>query len=302
VEGVPGDGGAGCAVKFQRRHARAIRVDPVVGQTEVRLSDRQVLTPFLPVGPALWRVTDRFYLQHPPRQDTALLVVDRSPCFRMFPSGKVVYFPCDQPSWSRELHLGRPGEKSDNFMTKECVHREGLLVHKPLREQFAQAGYVPLGADRHLFHHPKANPPLYLVHSPKEGRIFYFLRPPPRLWVPSGFAVYCVETRPTLRLHGTAPGPLPRECLVEAERDAEPQLRFVEYVTWSPAAHRSASGDARDAVRRWLLSNARRRTPVPSELVTVVLQYLFLLPSSASTPLTGQPRPRHRHRSKPQAG
>lgn len=46
--------------------------------------------------------------------------------------------------------------------TKECVHREGLLMHKPLREQFAQAGYVPLGADRHLFHHPKANPPLYL--------------------------------------------------------------------------------------------------------------------------------------------
>lgn len=210
---------------------------------------------------------------------------------------------------------GVPWSLSESMsVTRECVHREGLLGHKPLRQQFLEAGYAPFGSTRHLFwpgigsrhtptrssrveqskhasfsflvfwvmddgqrqpeitvpldpfcqnmaffwgyfsckfllessgtffsssledrpavqsprgvgwpallcdfpsaqkcwkwvngelrqplarqspvakvpeagrHHPKANPPLFLVHSTKESRVFYFLRPPPRFWLPS---------------------------------------------------------------------------------------------------------------------
>lgn len=135
----------------------------------------------------LWQATERFYwLAVGPKNELQLLETDRSPCYCMFPSGKVVFSPyerpaatacsntqrakmhgptscarccenapvlllrnlvkrvrldscpvgrfhwpdlllrgagttkavlCGQPAWSRELHLGRPGERGDSFIS-----------------------------------------------------------------------------------------------------------------------------------------------------------------------------------------
>eukprot|EP00667_Euglena_gracilis_P009284 EG_transcript_9428 len=266
-----------CAVKFLRRCAGGLRVVRLPGRATLRVASLRLLDALQPLGPRLWQATERFYwLAVGPKNELQLLETDRSPCYCMFPSGKVVFSPYEQPAWSRELHLGRPGERGDSFMTRECVHREGLLGHKPLRQQFLEAGYAPFGSTRHLFYHPKANPPLFLVHSTKESRVFYFLRPPPRFWLPSQLTVHSMETRPDFVLHASGLG-LPFACAVEASGDAGPALRRVDYTVWRPEDHPRVGEDLRAAVHAWLLCLSRQGESLALDLLRIVLEFGLLV-------------------------
>eukprot|EP00668_Euglena_longa_P046044 GGOE01061728.1.p1 GENE.GGOE01061728.1~~GGOE01061728.1.p1 ORF type:complete len:390 (-),score=88.99 GGOE01061728.1:241-1350(-) len=287
-----GPGNFVCAVKFQRRCASSLRVMRLPGRTTVRVPNLRLLDHLQPLGPRLWQATERFYWLGGARNELQLLEMDRSPCYCMFPSGKVVFAPGEQPAWSWELHLGRPGERGDCFMTRECVHREGLLGHKPLRQQFEEAGFAPFGATRHLFHHPKSTPPLFLVHPTKESRTFFFLRPPPRFWLPSQLRVHCIEMKPDIVLHVSGLG-LPFDCAVEAKGDLGPTLRRVDYAVWRPADHHRVGGDLRAAVYVWLLCNARQCNPVAFDLLRITLEYMLLVrepKDSAGRLLSKRPR------------
>ena len=273
---TPKTGEYQCPVKFLRRSASKVAVHRTAGKCTLGIAGLHLFSPFPQIGPAVWQMNDRMYWQRVSRSEVQLLEVDRSPCYCMFPSGKVVYAPIDQPSWSRELQLGKPGEQGGaNYMTRDCVHREGLLSHRPLRQQLIDAGYSLFGTSQNIFHKKSKKQILLLIHT-KESKVFHFIRPLPKFWVPPSFAVHCIETRPTVVLH-LRDCAHPLHFVFDFSRDDFDRMKIAQYRLWSPNTHFFVGFEFRACVATWLLCLWRNEEYLPYDLVCIILEYACLV-------------------------
>ena len=268
-----------CTVKFLRSTASEIVLHKLPGKTTVKVPGLMAITPYPLVGPDMWQMTENLFWQRVSRWAVRLLEVDRSPCYCIFPSGKVVFAPVDRPSWSREVHLGTPGAVGDNYMASKCVHREGLLSHKPVWKQIEDAKFVPFGVSSTIFHKQSRRQPLFLVHPAKDSEVFYFIRPSPRFCVPPSLSLYSVETQPSTVLHVRS-AVLNMSYTLDLS-DEKPRLQISRYEVWSEDFHPCVGPELRQAITAWLLCGVRKKDCIAMELLAIILEYACLISPAA---------------------